>query len=75
MEKPERYTGEGVQSLKDYTQGRYWVFEYMQYYPNGGMGDFTHSVDDLSDVLPKILDYRDILDTETGNIIDLKTKL
>jgi len=58
--------------MNDKLRGRYWIFEFDDYYPNGGMNDLRYSVDDLKDLLERIGDKRQILDTKTGEFVEGK---
>lgn len=45
---------------------RYWLFQYDNYYPRGGMNDFINSFDSIKDCEDAIEDNRHIL----GHIYD-----
>lgn len=60
------------------TEGRYWLFGMEHYYPNGGMNDFKFAFNNAEEFQEyvktekgKLLDRHHILDTVSGNMINV----
>lgn len=50
---------------------RYIVFEFDQYYPSGGMGDAMYRVNNLDELQAQVHDFRDVLDLDTGEWVEV----